>query len=68
MSSRWVIKRILFQGEELKKEVEDKSVLLAEAARAIDSLQAKQVAKMSALQQQLDRERADRQQAELQLR
>jgi hypothetical protein len=43
-------------------------VLLAEAARAIDNLQAKQAAKLSALEQQLDRERAERLQAELRLR
>ncbi len=57
-----------FQGDELKKEVEEKTVLLAEAARAIDNLQAKQAAKMSLLEQQLDRERAERLQAELRLR
>ncbi len=56
------------QGEELKKEVEEKTELLTEAARAIESLQAKQAARLASLTQQLDRERADRHQAEQQLR
>jgi hypothetical protein len=56
------------QGEELKKEVEEKTGLLAEAARALESLEAKQAARIASLNQQLDRERADRQQAQLSYR
>ena len=56
------------QGEELKKEVQEKTGLLSEAARAIEAAEARQAAKLTVLKQQLDRERQDRQQAELNLR
>ena len=48
--------------------MEEKTGLLSEAARAIEAAEARQAAKLTVLKQQLDRERQDRQQAELNLR
>jgi hypothetical protein len=48
--------------------VEEKTELLAEAARAIESLEAKHAAKIATLNQLLDTERTDRQLAQHSLR